>query len=663
MQFSLILLIVLIFLEPFLPVKAFVWSNLSYQFILWVLLLRLVGTSAGLSTSTSGDLSTSRSGRFVFAGLVCAIFFRPAICGLTFPISNSFYLILLSGIFLISFFGRREQVWRKTLLDIPILSFLILATGYMLLSLDKTTGLRQVISLWGAGILYFILVREIKDAAAARDLVVVFFMGALRIMVHGLYQLWVGFAETKLWIETYTQGELGARLLDRLSSGRVFSNFVYPNAYAGFLIMLIPVALALLWQFTPRRRQGMDRPKGYKRIAVGSFLGLSLFSLYITYSKGGWLSLTLIALAAFIFLFPGIKGARKLFIILLTLILIIVVVSMLESTGSTKLGFTKSFKVRWEYWQASCLMIRDNFFRGYGLGNFGEIYAQYKLPMAEETQMAHNNYLQVWVEMGIVGFIILLWLVVRFIRVGLFSPQQISGARTLAQGAFWGGSAFFVHSLVDFDFYVPNLIFSAFFLIGVTAALNIHTLKGTGTLIPIRAQAGTGRMASPSGATRGLVRNSLYPILGVVIFLGVFCSQIKYINYLYRLERMEGLVAEMDFDKAEEEINGLLKESGFNPRLHFEKGRLSEIKAFTGKEKRKSDFIDAVYEYSLASSLNPYRAGYHFRLGMLYWAFRDDPFFRKRAVSEFRLAHEAYPTKKEYIEILKSAGQYSGNEK
>ena len=370
---------------------------------------------------------------------------------------------------------------------------------------------------------------------------------------------------------------------------------------------------------------------------MGFFLGLSLFSLYITYSKGGWLSLALIALAAFIFLFPGIKGIRKLFIILLTLILIIAVVSMLESTGSTKLGFTKSFKVRWEYWQASCLMIRDNLFRGYGLGNFGEIYAQYKLPMAEETQMAHNNYLQVWVEMGIVGFIILLWLVVRFIRIGLWLRL---GTRTLAQGAFWGGMAFFVHSLVDFDFYVPNLIFSAFFLIGVTAALN-----------------------SPATKTRGSARNSLYPILGAVIFLMVFCSQIKYINYLYRFERMEGLVAEMDFDKAEEEINGLLKESRFNPRLHFEKGRISEIKAFTGKEKRKSDFIDAVYEYSLASSLNPYRASYHFRLGRLYWALRDDPFFRKRAVSQFRLAHEAYPTKKEYIEILKSAGQYSGNEK
>ena len=631
MQFSLILLVTFIFLEPFLPVKAFLWSNISYQFFLWILILNFFKWP---------EMGTGK--RLVFAGLTFAVFFRPSICGLAFPWSNSFYLIILVGTFLISFLGRKEIVWKKTLLDVPIISFLILATGYMFLSLDRMIGLRQVLSMWGAGILYFILVREVKEKAAAENIIMVFFMAALRIMVNGLYQFWLGFNETRLYIEASNQGDLGARLLNRLSCGRVFSNFVYPNAYAGFLIMLIPIIFAFFWMARPAPK-GVTRSK---KIGAGFLLGLSFVSLYLTYSKGGWLTLALIMLAAFVFLFSRIRIIPKLFIIFLTLILIISMVIVLESTGSTKLGFTKSFKVRWEYWQASLFMIRDNPLRGYGLGNFGEIYARYKLPMAEETQMAHNNYLQVWVEMGAGGFLILLWLVLNFIRLGIFSYHGDPEAHVLSQGLFWGSMAFFVHSFVDFDFYVPNLLFSAFFLIGVTAALNNQT-------------------------EYILVKNPrpklLYPLLGILIFWGVLYSQIKYINHLFALDRVESFVKAGDFDRAEQEIDRLLEKSGFNPRLYFEKGRLKESKFFTltgtGKEKRKSDFIDAVYGYSMASSLNPHRAGYHFSLGRLYWALRDDPIFRKKAISEFRLAHEAYPTKKEYREVFERTRQYSENEK
>ncbi len=265
MTFRLILLISFILFEPFLPVKAFYWSNISYQFLLWVLLLGLFDWSG----RTTGE-------KLVSAGLVCAVFFRPSVCGLAFPWSNSFYLLLISGIFFISFLGRREFVWRKTPLDIPVISFLILATAYLALSLDRMAGLRQVISLWGAGILYFILAREIKERDIAANMILVFLLGGLRIMVNGLYQFWLGLSETRVWIETYTQGELGRRLLDRLSCGRVFSSFVYPNAYAGFLIILIPIVFSLFRHL-----------KGYRRIGAASFLGLSFFSLFLTYSKGG----------------------------------------------------------------------------------------------------------------------------------------------------------------------------------------------------------------------------------------------------------------------------------------------------------------------------------------------------------------------------------------
>lgn len=619
MLFRLILLIIFILFEPFLPVKAFFWSNFSYQFILLVLAISLFELSPG----------KTRRERLVLSGIILALFFRPGICGLTFPWSNSLYLLLIAGLFIISLLGmdKKEMAWIKTPLDIPLLAFLILATGYLSLSLEKMTGLRQVVSLWAAGLFYFLLVREIKSLENFQKLMIVFFLAGLRAMVYGLHQFWLGLAETRIWIETYTQGEIGSRLLNRLGCGRVFSTFVYPNAYAGFLIMLIPVSFFF---FVYNR--------GYKRMAAGLLGALSFFSLYLTYSKGGWLSLALTFFLAFIFLLPRIRFGQKLLVALLFLALISGLVMALESTGSSKLGFKASFRVRAEYWQAALHMIRDRPIRGYGLGNFGEIYAHYKLPLAEETQMAHNNYLQVWVEMGLAGFLIFLWLVFIFFRSGLF-PAALEArspeVQSLLQGALWGGVAFFIHSLVDFDFYVPNLTFSLFFFMAVVMGINI---KG-------RPAAGRQRMTRTTNL-----------LFGGVVFLVLVYHQSNYLQCLFTLEKIDNLISTNDFKSAGEELEGLIAMDEFNPKLHFEKARLNEL-SFS-RERRRAGLAEAIYGYSLASRLNPHRASYHFNLGRLYWAWRDEPRFLKKAVSEFRLAHQAYPSKKEYQQVLESVRQY-----
>lgn len=607
MQFKLLVLVGFILFEPFLPVKAFFWSNFSYRFFIWILLVSMF------------DLSRRNMGeKLALGGIICAVFFRPSICGLTFPWSNVFYLLLICGAFLISLLGKESLFWKRTKLDIPIILFLVLSTGYMFLSLERVSGARQVVSLWGAGIFYFLMIREINTPDAIK-IILVFLLGSLSIMANGLYQLLVGLEETRVWIETYTQGELGMRLLDRLSCGRIFSNFIYPNAYAGFLIMLIPVVFSMLWTI-----------KGYKKIGVGALLGFSLFSLYTTYSKGGWLSLALTSITAFIFLFPGIGNFKKVGILLITFILLFSLVMSLESTGSKKLGFIKSFKVRWEYWHAALLMIKDRPFRGYGIGNFGEFYARYKLPMAEETQMAHNNYLQVWMEMGLGGILIFLWLISVFLRIGIFSGDSLS------RGAFWGSVAFLIHSFVDFDFYVPNLLFSAFFWIGTTILLS-------------------GRFHEYI-LLRNLRPKPVYYTLGIVVFLGILHSQLNYVNLLLGWERVKSFISSGKFNVAEIEIDRLLRIAEFNPRFHFEKGRLSEVKALG--QKKKSAFTEAVYEYSMASALNPYRAGYHFTLGRLYWKLRHEPRFLKKSISEFRRAHEMYPTKEEYKNVLIGLKKY-----
>jgi hypothetical protein len=248
--------------------------------------------------------------------------------------------------------------------------------------------------------------------------------------------------------------------------------------------------------------------------------------------------------------------------------------------------------------------------------------------------------------MGLAGFFIFLWLVFNFFRCGLFpvasnaygletgSPE----VKSILQASLWGGAAFFIHGLVDFDFYAPNLTFSAFFLMGVVGVLNarksdIVLFKKTGSGV-------------------------LYLLLAGVVFLGLAYHQSNYILRIFTMEKIDNLISGRDFKKAGEELEGLLKTDEFNPRLHFEKARLSEF-SFS-RERKKAAISEAIYEYSLASCLNPHRAGYHFSLARLYWALREDPRFLKKAVSEFELAHQAYPAKKEYRQDLETLRQYLG---
>lgn len=610
--FRLALLIIFLILEPFLPIRAFVWSNLAYQFILASLILSLFNWS-----------EKNRLTKLILAGLILTLFFRPSVCGLTFPWYNSLYLIILSGLFLLSFLGRSDLVWFKTPLDIPLISFLILAAGYQMLSLEKLNGLRQVISLWAAGLFYLLISREVKSLEEFRNLMLVFMLGGLRAIVQGWYQLWLGLMETRIYIETNAAAELGRRLLNRLGSGRIFSTFIYPNAFAGFLLMLM--AVTLFFTLSERR---------YRRTLALSLLVLSFFSLYYTYSKGGWLSLVLTCLLAFIF-WPGFKLWPKLAVIGAVIILTLGLTKALESTGSTKLGFSKSFKVRSEYWQSAIEMIRRRPLKGYGQGNFGEFYALHKLPEAEETQMAHNNYLQVWVEMGLVGFLLFLTLVFIFFK-SFFSWMVLRNNEVeksgLIQGAFWAGVTFFIHSLVDFDFYVPGLTFNLFFFLGVVLNLTNPAQE----VILARAH-------EPRG---------WYYLAAGLIFLSLLYQQGLYLQSLFGLEQINSL----DFTQAEKTVERLLILDESNPKFHLEKARLNEARFF--EKKRKADLTTAVYEYNLTCALNPHRAGYHFNLGRLYWLLRGDPHFLKKAIFEFERSHKAYPTKKEYKKVLEDLKPY-----
>ncbi|MGA7377138.1 MAG: O-antigen ligase family protein, partial [Candidatus Sulfotelmatobacter sp.] len=95
---------------------------------------------------------------------------------------------------------------------------------------------------------------------------------------------------------------------------------------------------------------------------------------------------------------------------------------------------------------------------GWGLGTFPIVYPEFRTFYTNFfVNEAHNDYLQLLVEMGLLGFATMLWFVAivyaRAIKKIGHWPSEMSGAMTLA--CMLGVSGILVHSAVDFNLQIP----------------------------------------------------------------------------------------------------------------------------------------------------------------------------------------------------------------
>jgi putative inorganic carbon (HCO3(-)) transporter len=105
-------------------------------------------------------------------------------------------------------------------------------------------------------------------------------------------------------------------------------------------------------------------------------------------------------------------------------------------------------------WQAAIGMVRDRPLLGHGLNRFMAIYLDYWVGGQHQPRYAHNCYLQMAAETGLVGlaaFLALLWTLVAHLAAGarrLTSKEQI-----LLLGLLGGLLVFAAQAAIDTNFY------------------------------------------------------------------------------------------------------------------------------------------------------------------------------------------------------------------
>ena len=305
------------------------------------------------------------------------------------------------------------------------------------------------------------------------------------ILITGFLVAFLGLIERATWngkiLWIFVPYDWGKPLFEPLLRAR--GPFVDPDHFAGYLAMVFPLALACAVfpnLITPRRATLAFRIQ----CGVASFV--IFLAILLSLSRAGWLGLIVATVIMFLLAAPRgatrdaeSSGISKFGGVRLAIVGIVILfgASMIfigpEARVATVTRVNQSAAEletsvnRMQAWKGGLALIRDFPLLGVGLGGWPEIFERYQLPPWQMLYFAqaHNDYVQLIAEVGIVGLVLFVWLAVRIIRKvasGALSMEASSGP---IFGAIIAGlAAMCLIEIFDFDLRIPaiSLLFSVF---------------------------------------------------------------------------------------------------------------------------------------------------------------------------------------------------------
>lgn len=275
-------------------------------------------------------------------------------------------------------------------------------------------------------------------------------VSAVIVSLYGLYQWHIKVPPLALWDDPESSYTLT----------RVYSFLGNPNLLAGYLLPTLSFTV-----FFAFNRNLL----GKVLLAVAAVLQVAC--IYFTYSRGAWIAMVAWGAAAFfcyLMLFWHRLRTHKLLKTVLFggVVLAIVGVigfvltnpALLERVRSLFNTQHSSNNFRMNVWHSSIEMIKVYGLTGIGMGNkvFVKMYTYY-MATGFRALSTYNIFLEIWLEMGIVGF--LLFLGVLFTHamrcVWGFFTQGPMPLRLMLAGAFCASAALCVHGMVDTVFFRP----------------------------------------------------------------------------------------------------------------------------------------------------------------------------------------------------------------
>jgi O-antigen ligase len=257
-------------------------------------------------------------------------------------------------------------------------------------------------------------------------------------------------------------------------NGAIYGSYVNHDHYAGLMEMLVPFPLVVSMGHLLR---------GGKRALVAFCAVLMASTIFLSGSRGGMLSfiLEIIVFATLTLVQrrnPRVAlGVAAMCVLVLVVLIFLGKVQVLGRLGN--LGPDMRLKIT----KDSLRMFSHRPMLGWGLGTFPTVYPSYRSFYTNLfVNEAHNDYAQLLVETGLLGFGLMLWFLVRLYRSGWPTSRRWEfkwdGAVSLA--ALLGCTGLLLHSFVDFNLQIPANAAMFYVLCGLAATRPLSKLSKRG---------------------------------------------------------------------------------------------------------------------------------------------------------------------------------------
>ncbi len=405
----------------------------------------------------------SLSNTTIFAATIVVLLAAPLAFGAVQP--WAVFLLETSAAILLLAWGLRQWKHRELVIAwqpiyAPILAF---ATLVLVQWITGITAYRQatyslILLYFSYGVLAFVAAQTLRRSSQIRPLAALVCWYGLVLASFSLLQ---GIAPNgKLyWIWPLEQG------------GLIYGPYVNHNHYAGLMEMLTPFPLVLALS---------RHTEGNRKLIVAGIAALMAGTIFLSGSRGGMLAFVvqIIALAIFLRKRGDWKQPVALGVFLAVMIAFLIWLGGNELTRrlasiqtETRQELTGGVRLTID---RDCLrMLRAKPLLGWGLGTFPVVYPQFRsFYTSFFVNEAHNDYLQLLVETGIVGFAIAIWFLVLTFRGAIAKLQNwtetINGTLTVA--ALLGCIGILVHSFLDFNLQIPANAALFYVLCAIAAA-------------------------------------------------------------------------------------------------------------------------------------------------------------------------------------------------
>jgi O-antigen ligase len=527
------------------------------------------------------------------------IIFSPLIEGGTTHLPVLIMRLILLGA-LITWTMYRIRLDAITLISSRLIPVLVLFLGWAGLSLwwapYKNPSVQWFISLLMYTVLFGVVLQGIRTTQHVRQVVMV---------VVGM-----GFCEGALGIVQYVW----------LGEARAKGTFFNPNFFATYEVAVLSIALALL-SGVPRSEM-----KRWQSVFLWSIVAITLCAFMVAQSRGALLALV----TAVIFIGCYRFGKIALLILIVSLVAGAVIPNPLKQRMVSVAAQDPYAFSRVDIWKNSVERIADRPL-GIGLGMYKYSSFQYRFPIessivryVKRAESAHNEYLQMAVELGVGGLAIFLFGIGiwgREVKVALRSELE-PWERGLVTGLTGAVLGILAHSMVDSVFHEPALVILLIVCGGFVFAL--QSIKK-----PDSAQQNVPFFSHP-------VRVALVLLGGVV--LAVLIIQPAAGWYAHERGQAEAQVGRQDLA-----LDWFRRASLIDPGTtgyHDASARtLVQLFHQSGDPQR---LVKAVEEEEQAIYLNPLDGRFPYRLGTIYGLLAEQSFSKDQRDLLLNQAAQAY---------------------